>query len=59
MKTLKDEVIIFPLGERLIPEEKVKEAVLKFEKWLNENVEYQESNRLFDKFKEIFGDWEE
>lgn len=35
------------------------QKILKFKTWLNNNVEYQESDRLFNKLKEIFGDWEE
>ena len=37
----------------------VKEAVKKYYDWLNDNVEYIERDRLFNKFIEIFGDFEQ
>jgi len=36
----------------------IKKAIIEFEIWLNDNVIYVERERLFNKFKEIFGDWE-
>jgi len=61
--SLKDEELLFPFGERLIPADKVKEAVLKLlniYKQLN-----KEKNIDFDKYVwhctqiiEIFGDYE-
>jgi hypothetical protein len=55
--SLKDEVVEFPFGERLIPEEKLKEAVLLFKEFI-ENNDIPAKN-LIEKYKEIFGDWEE
>jgi hypothetical protein len=55
--SLKNKVLEFPFGERLIPEEKVKESVLLFKEFI-ENNDIPAKN-LIKKYKKIFGDYKE
>ena len=59
--SLKDKIYTEAIGigeyEGLLKANDVKTSALEYYKWLTDNVDYMERDRLFNKFKEIFGDW--
>jgi len=63
MKTLKDkkyklnEIIAYRKNQNVFMDEDVTQAILEFETWL-ESIDYEiDIEKVFDKHKEIFGDF--
>jgi len=63
MKTLKDkkyklnEIIAYRKNQNVFMDEDVTQAILEFETWL-ESIDYKiDIEKVFDKHKEIFGDF--